>query len=283
MVRQKIDKFKSLGKREKTRVLLIFIIRLLAISVLIYAFIKMLVTATKTTYSTYVNLMIQASVLFVLTLVPTIVEKIWKVHLPFTIVIIFLFMALCAFFFGEIADFYIKFSWWDDFLHTIAGLYIAACAFFLLSILNERKDIPYKSSPGFVFLFALCVALAAEAVWEMIEYSIDGIVGANMQRAYESVGFVKNGAVDDVTDPLFNAFVGREALKDTMGDIIEVLIGALITCTIGYIALKYDEKLRNVVTRAKNRFSKDKNGNIVENKDEKMIENNEDSTNENKQ
>ena len=276
MIKKYFSNFTEGNKREKVRFTSLWLMRVLAIGVIIFSIVELLIEGNKSNYSHYINFMLQSLVLIGLSIVPALVEKIWKVKLPFTIVIIFLFMSLCAFFFGEIADFYIKYEWWDDFLHTFAGLYIASCAIFLLQIMNERRDIPYKSSPGFVFFFALVTAMACEAVWEIIEYSIDGILIKNMQRAYLSQQFIDNGPITDINNPLFNARVGRDALNDTMGDIIEVLIGALVTCTIGYLALKHDEKIKKLLEKMpkKNKSSNDDDKELDDTKSQDIIEDN---------
>lgn len=249
-------KFKEGSAATKSRIISLLIVRAVALGVLIYFLIDMILEATKTNYSHYVTVMLQALLLFGLTFLPYLLERIWKFEIPFLIVLIFLFMCLGAVLFGEIADFYIKYGWWDDLLHTFAGVYIASIGFFVISLLNERSDVPLKLSPGFVQLFAFILALASECVWEVFEYSVDSLFGTNMQRAYESVGFVENGAVDNISSPLFNALVGRSAVNDTMGDIIEVLVGAFVACMIGYVALKRNIKLRALVM-IKNRIKKD--------------------------
>lgn len=246
MIKRYFSGFVSANKRGKARFITIWAIRILSLMMIVFACISLGFYGTKTNYSYYVNMILQSLVLIGLSIIPVIVEKIWRVRLPFMIVMIFLFMSLCSFFLGEIADFYVRFEWWDDFLHTFAGLYMTACAFFLLSVLNQRRDVPYKSSPGFVVFFAFCVALAFECLWEMIEYSIDEFFGSNMQRAFISKPFVENGPVTDINDPLFNALVGRDALKDTMGDIFEVVAGSIVTCILGYIGLKHDEKIKRI-------------------------------------
>lgn len=278
-----VQSFKEGNKRTKLRYISLWSIRLISLLVIVYAIVKGIMDATKVNYSTYVNLTFQALVLLLLTFVPILVEKIWKVKLPFIIVIIFLFMSLCSFLLGEIADFYIKYEWWDDFLHTFAGLYMAACAFFLLSVLNERRNVPFRSSPGFVIMFAFVTALAFECLWEIIEYVVDEFFGTNMQRAFLSQPFVDNGPVTDISDPLFNAKVGRSALNDTMGDIIEVVIGAVITCIIGYIGLKYEEKMKNFtkdkILKRKKKSEEDtfvepsETSNVLEEKNTSSIEN----------
>ena len=69
----------------------------------------------------------------------------------------------------------------------------------------------------------MCFALAAGAIWEIYEYTLDGLMGLNMQHYH---------LVDGT--PL----MGRAALYDTMKDLIVDALGALVVSVIGYIALK---------------------------------------------
>ncbi len=259
-IKSKLKKFNELDKKSKIRSVTLNFVRFISLGViafgiyeLIYYFMHKASLEAKdetVTYSRYVFQILQATILFGLTFLPRIIEKIWKITIPLYTIILFIAFCVCAIFFGEIFDFYAKFEWWDDALHTFSGFYIAAIGFFVISILNEKRDGPMKLSPGFVQLFAFVLAMASEAVWEIFEYSMDGLFGSNMQRAYDSIPFENNGAVNDINDPMFNAWVGRNALKDTMGDMIEVLVGAFIMCMIGYVLLKrYDvikQKLKNL-------------------------------------
>ena len=82
-------------------------------------------------------------------------------------------------------------------------------------------------SPFFVSLFAFCFALAIGAVWEIYEFSLDGLMGFNMQKHTLADG-----------TPL----VGHAALSDTMKDIIIDALGALAASIIGYVSLKKNKK-----------------------------------------
>lgn len=238
-----LENFKKMGKRDKVREIIIWFIRLLCISYIVYAS-YMLITKKNVPSGRVANInisgILQADLLFAATFLPLILEKIIKIKLPFYIVFVFLAFALGALWCGEINDFYIRYSWWDDVLHTISGFYIAAIGFFVISIINEKRSKEQRLGPGFVQLFSFILAIASEAVWEIFEFSMDSLFKTNMQRAYESESFKNNGPVDNISDPNFNALVGRDALIDTMGDMIEVLIGAFIMCIIGYILLKYE-------------------------------------------
>ena len=65
-------------------------------------------------------------------------------------------------------------------------------------------------------------------------------------------GKTLKAAINDIADPNFNALVGRDALIDTMGDMIEVLIGAFIMCMIGYVMLKYAKVIKEKLNKRRN-------------------------------
>lgn len=106
-------------------------------------------------------------------------------------------------------------------LHTSSGLNLGFVGFFALYFLNHEKNIDMYLSPVFIALFAFAFALCIGALWEIYEFSMDSILGLNMQ---------KNGLVD------------------TMWDLIADSLGGLIAATFSYFYIKngaplYFEKL----------------------------------------
>ena len=61
------------------------------------------------------------------------------------------------------------------------------------------------------------------ALWEIYEFSFDGLLGMNMQKF----------RLEDGT-----LLIGHEALRDTMEDIITDAIGALIVSVVGALTMK---------------------------------------------
>ena len=109
-------------------------------------------------------------------------------------------------------------------LHTFSGLMLGALGFSVVHLLNRTEQVPVNLSPLLVAVFAFCFAVALGVIWEIYEYTFDGILHLNMQKFA-----VQNG------EPL----IGREALKDTMGDLIVDALGAFAMAVIGYISLKF--------------------------------------------
>jgi hypothetical protein len=75
-----------------------------------------------------------------------------------------------------------------------------------------------------VAIFAFSFALAIGALWEVYEFSFDGLLGLNMQKFAFADGTLMQG---------------RDALADTMKDLIVDALGALGTSIMGYISIKF--------------------------------------------
>ena len=126
----------------------------------------------------------------------------------------------CAVFLGEVFDFYYVVPHWDTVLHFFSGAMLGALGFILVDLLNRSEKVRVQLSPLFVSLFAFCFALAAGAVWEIYEYTVDGVMHLNMQKYATEAGVM---------------LIGRAALRDTMKDIIFDALAALLVAAAGYV------------------------------------------------
>ena len=156
--------------------------------------------------------------------IPSFIQVNFKIELPTTLEIIVLLFIFSAEILGEISEFYIFIPFWDTILHTCNGAMLGALGFSMINFLNKTDRVPMNLSPAFVAFFTLCFAVFLGAVWEIYEFTADSILHTNMQKF----------ALEDGT-----ALVGRDALWDTMKDIIVDTVGALVMSVIGYISLKY--------------------------------------------
>lgn len=154
------------------------------------------------------------ALIMIATLSPIWLSHWLEIHLPpeaELLAILFLFSSL---FLGEFGDFYERFSWWDDLLHTSSGFMMGLLAYILIFVLNRTPRISLNLSPPFVALFTICFAVATGGVWEIFEYGMDQIFGLNMQKS---------------------------GLQDTMSDLIVNFIGALVFGLIGYLQFRLDK------------------------------------------
>lgn len=174
--------------------------------------------------SDYVLMLIQCLLGIVALFIPSIISKKWKISIPSTMYMIYIIFLYAAIFLGEVRDFYYRIPHWDTILHTFSGAALGALGFSVVNLLNKQEKLKVNLSPFFVALFSLCFAITMGVVWEIYEFSFDGLLGLNMQK------FALENGVN---------LVGRAALTDTMKDLIVDSIGALTTSILGYISLKY--------------------------------------------
>lgn len=172
----------------------------------------------------YYTLMFVESILGIICLhVPRKVQEKMHVAIPSKMLVPFVVFLYCAIFLGEVRSFYYNVPHWDTFLHFFSACMLGSLAFSIISILNQSEKTIFNLSPGFIALFAFTFAVTCGAVWEIYEYTFDGILGLNMQK------FMTEGGTE---------FVGRMALKDTMDDIITDVIGAGVTALFGYYSMR---------------------------------------------
>lgn len=174
--------------------------------------------------SDYVLMLVQCILGLIAMLLPVILSRRFEFRLPSTIYFMFVVFLYAAIFLGEVQSFYYLIPYWDTILHTFSGGMLGALGFSLVSWLNKDEHTTLRLSPLFVAIFAFCFAVALGALWEIYEFTFDGILGLNMQKF----------RLEDGT-----LLVGREALSDTMQDLCVDVLGALAVSVFGLISLKF--------------------------------------------
>lgn len=172
----------------------------------------------------YILMLSQFILALIAMLIPSFLSKKLKIVIPSSMYIIFVLFLYASVFLGEFKSFYYKIPNWDSILHGCSGAMLGALGFSFVNIFNDNEKIHVKLSPIFVSVFAFCFAVTLGVVWEIYEFTFDGILGLNMQKFA-----LENGIL----------LIGRAALKDTMKDLIIDCIGAFTMSTVGYISLKY--------------------------------------------
>jgi len=143
------------------------------------------------------------------------------VQIPAEFQVLALVFVFSALFLGEVRSYYTRIWWWDIALHSTSGLLMGILGFLLVYVLNASEKIAFSMTPRFVAFFAFMFAVAVGAIWEILEYSMDVIFGANMQKA------------------MFNDPSG---LTDTMWDMIVNAIGAAFISILGWWYLIRDRR-----------------------------------------
>lgn len=174
--------------------------------------------------SDYVLMLLECLLGVVVMFLPSMLERRLRIRIPGGMYIAFVVFLYAAIYLGEVQSFYYRFRNWDTVLHTFSGLMLGALGFSLINLLNDSERVSVSLSPAFVALFAFSFAVALGVVWEVYEFSADGLFGLNMQKHSMESG-----------EPL----TGRKALEDTMGDLIVDSLSALAISLIGYVSLRY--------------------------------------------
>lgn len=206
-----------------TLVLLSFI---LPVGYLIYRLIfwdEAAAQALERTRADYALMLLQCLLGIVVIHLPSFLTRRFRFELPAVLYIMYILFLYGAIFLGEVRSFYYTVPHWDVFLHAFSSLMAGSFGFMVVALLNRNERVPIHLSPFFVALFAFCFAVTIGAVWEIYEFSFDGLLGLNMQKFMTGDGEV---------------LAGRAALTDTMKDIIVDCLGALTASAAGYISLK---------------------------------------------
>lgn len=161
-------------------------------------------------------------------IIPSIIERRFQLDIPDEFEIVLIVFIYAALFLGEMNQFYFRFWWWDNMLHSFSGLIFGNIGFLVVSYLNSSSKMNIQLSPIFVAIFSFCFAVSIGAIWEIYEFTMDKLFGFIMQR---------------------------NSLDDTMMDIILDTVGALIFAILGY----YQQKGKiNIISRYLIRFKKEK-------------------------
>lgn len=156
------------------------------------------------------NVALTATVL-TMTALPALMERQYNVQIPPEFELLAILFVFASLFLGEVRGYYLRFWWWDAVLHVGSGLLLGLTGFLLVYILNQTDRIQIFMKPGFVALFSFAFAMAAGALWEIFEFTVDNLFGLNMQKS---------------------------GLQDTMWDLIVDAFGALVFSVTGYLYLK---------------------------------------------
>ena len=137
---------------------------------------------------------------------------------------------------GEIYHFYVDVWWFDIVMHTYFAFVISYAGLYLIRYFNINGSI------YFVILFIFSFAMMAESIWEIFEFSMDRVIGTDMQkdtviRNINSMYLSHDIYVDKVivNDIDFMERYGGYldiGLYDTIGDMICTVVGSFMFIVI---------------------------------------------------
>ena len=168
--------------------------------------------------SDYLLMLFQCVMGLIVMMVPSFCTHKLKLFVPGFMTILYYAFLYCSVILGEIFSFYYLVAHWDTMLHAMSAAMLATLGFILVDWLNEDENVKLSISPVFISVFAFSFAMMIGGLWEIYEFSFDTILGLNMQKFKTEFGV---------------ELVGREALKDTMVDLIVDAIASFSVAVIG--------------------------------------------------
>lgn len=213
----------------------------------------------------------------ILFLIPNFIETKLKITLPQTLEVIIILFIFCAEMLGELHSFYVRFSWWDDMLHTMNGFLMAAVGFSMVDILNKNDRFKFNLSPLFIAIVSFCFSMTIGVLWEFFEFSADRLLFTDMQKdtiinMISSVNFNPSGinsteiisGIDNVILTGENLMINGAAadggqyvmnlggyldvgIIDTMNDLFVNFIGAVVFSVFGYFYVKNRGKAQKFI------------------------------------
>ena len=206
-----------------SKLIFYFVLISLVVSLFYFAIQLYLITpethlAYERTYSDYVLIILQCLTGIVAMFLPSILAKRMRFDVPASFSITYTIFIYCAIYLGEVRSFYYLIPIWDSILHTFSGAALGVFGLFVVDLLSRERKHKVHLSPFFVSFFAFCFAVTVGVLWEIYEFTADGLFGLNMQKFITESGEV---------------LVGRQALTDTMKDLI-VDVSAAFVVTLGY-------------------------------------------------
>ena len=189
-------------------------------------------------------------------LLPPFLEDRLQIRFSATLKIVTMLFIFSAQILGEVGMYYARFPFWDDLLHWINGFLFAAFGFSLAEICNRSRRAIFHLSPFYLALVACCFSLSIGVLWEFLEFGIDMLAHADMQKdtllTAVSSGVLSDSGqtsvtVNQITQTVITTADGQTytldgyldiGLIDTMKDLLVDFVGALIFSLIGYFHLK---------------------------------------------
>lgn len=144
-----------------------------------------------------------------LSLIPSLVERSYRVTLPFELDLLITLSIFLNTFMGEGMNLYHKVRHYDKALHIYGSAVVGLLAFVVVYTLNYTRKV--RLSLPLIGFFTITFAMAMGAVWEIMEFTVDSLFGTTTQ----------------------------DGLDDTMWDLINDFVGGAITAAVGMFYVKY--------------------------------------------
>lgn len=153
---------------------------------------------------------------------PNILAKLFNIYFPKELIIIYFFFLFISVFLGTCLHFISHIPFYDKILHATSPILLTFVGYGLIATFIPKQTIA-NISPWLFLIFGMAFAEMCGVFWEFWEFGCDTLLGMNLQRFALS-----NGTL----------LVGRQALMDTMSDLLVNTLGALIALSYSFFKSK---------------------------------------------
>ena len=207
--------FASLDKREK-------ILRCINLVLMLgFFFASMSIMFVSVARGDYDRTFMTSIVMEVLFILPLLIELIFGRRLSNVVTICYVSYIILAGFVGSLLRVYYTFNGYDKIIHVLFGYVFSMPAIFLISLCQDYK----KLNPITIALFCFFFSLSLELLWEILEFSIDRLLGQTMQ-GLPIEGYGAPIVTDTITDMICNT-------SGALLFFIHFLIGRKTKCNLG--------------------------------------------------
>ena len=110
---------------------------------------------------------------------------------------------------GTIYGLYNIIPFYDTILHTVSGVILGAFGYYIYKTITKTQ----KNNIAMIALFTISFAVLLGVLWEFWEFWTDEFFNLNSQRH---------------TSPSGEPFIGHDAIRDTIYDLMADIIGAIV-------------------------------------------------------
>ena len=192
---------------------------------------------------------------------PYIIEKKYKLYFSNVLKISFIFLLFSCTILGEISHFYIKYQYFDTFVHLLYGFLCAGIGFLIADLLHKNNK---NISSIYYLIISFTFSIAVGVSWEFCEYGMDKffLIDTQKDTIIKEISSLKlnNGKKDPliIKDIQYTIIYNKDlfgntketkidgyldiGLNDTMKDLLVMRLGAFIFTTLAYFHLKDNHK-----------------------------------------
>lgn len=183
---------------------------------------------------------VQYVAMLLVLIAPQLLKKWFQINVPLGLYIVIALFAFNALVLGDALNFYGRYSWWDSVLHFHSGIILSFVGLWLVYLIMEKNSKYIYLNKYFLSLFIIMFSLGMGALWEIGEYTCDGLFHTNSQQYMKTTSGTMISSQDI---PL----QGHDALTDTIKDLALDLGGSVVVAVYGFV--RHEKFKKNIIER----------------------------------